>query len=192
MSSINLIGKLEDICIEKYLDEINFKLDDEASNDLYLCDVIVEHLANGDFNDVYESDILEGFKDEEKRKILDVVSKNSDICFVNNSSEYWFDSINYIEVNDYKFALKKILDNFDFLIKVCVKCGVDKIKLLSSLKDEKLHINRAIIDSIRDSYEDDEEIFGLLNSNLGDNVIKNNLINAMKDDIVYSDDIYEL
>ena len=27
MSSVSLIGKLEDVCLERYLDEINFKLD---------------------------------------------------------------------------------------------------------------------------------------------------------------------
>ena len=31
MDSIKLIGKLEDACIERYLDEINFKLDDNTS-----------------------------------------------------------------------------------------------------------------------------------------------------------------
>ena len=192
MSSVGLIGKLEDVCLERYLDEINFKLDDDSSNDLYLCDVMVDHLAKGDLNDVYESDLIESFREDDKKKLLDLVSKNSDICFVNNSSEYWIDTINYIEVEDYRFAVKKILDNFEFLLKVCINCGENKLRLLSSLKDQKLHINQSIVDSIRDSFERDEEIFSLLNSNLPDNVIKNNIIKAMNNDIVYGEDYYSL
>ena len=192
MSSVGLIGKLEDVCLERYLDEINFKLDDDSSNDLYLCDVMVEHLSKGDLNDVYESDLIESFREDDKKKLLDLVSKNSDICFVNNSSEYWIDTINYIEVEDYRFAVKKILDNFEFLLKVCINCGENKLRLLSSLKDQKLHINQSIVDSIRDSFESDEEIFSLLNSNLPDNVIKNNIIKAMNNDIVYGEDYYSL
>lgn len=192
MSSVGLIGKLEDVCLERYLDEINFKLDDDSSNDLYLCDVMVDHLAKGDLNDVYESDLIESFREDDKKKLLDLVSKNSDICFVNNSSEYWIDTINYIEVEDYRFAVKKILDNFEFLLKVCINCGENKLRLLSSLKDQKLHINQSIVDSIRDSFESDEEIFSLLNSNLPDNVIKNNIIKAMNNDIVYGEDYYSL
>ena len=69
MSSVSLIGKLEDVCLERYLDEINFKLDDDSSNDLYLCDVMVDHLAKGDLNDVYESDLIEGFRDDDKKKL---------------------------------------------------------------------------------------------------------------------------
>ena len=188
MNSINLISKLEDICIERYLDEINFKLDDDTSNDLYLCDVLIEHLAKGDLNDVYESDLIDGFKLEDQKKLLDVVSKNCDICFVNNSSEYWLDSISYIEVEDYKFAVKKILDNFEFLLKVLLRCGEDKLKLLSSLKDDKIHVNQSIIDSIRENFEDDEQIINLLNSNLPDLTIKNKLKKIMSEDIVYLDD----
>ncbi len=192
MSSISLIGKLEDVCLERYLDEINFKLDDDSSNDLYLCDVMVEHLAKGDLNDVYESEQLDSFKEEDKKMLLDIVSSNSDICFVNNSSEYWLDSISYIEVSDYKFAVKKILDNFEFLLKICINCGENKLKLLASLKDEKFHINQSIVDSIRDNFENDDEIISLLNSNLTDNVIKNNIKKAMNNDIVYGEDYYNI
>ena len=186
MSSVSLIGKLEDVCLERYLDEINFKLDDDSSNDLYLCDVMVEHLSKGDLNDVYESDLIESFREDDKKRLLDVVSSNSDIFFVNNSSEYWLDTINYIEVEDYKFAVKKILD------KVCIKCGENKVKLLSSLKEDKLHINQSIVDSIRDNFENDDEIISLLNSNLTDNVIKNNIKKAMNNDIVYGEDYYNI
>lgn len=192
MSIVSLMGKLEDVCIERYLDEVNFKLDDDDSNDLYLCDVIVEHLVNGDFNDVYESEILEEFDEKEREKILDVVSKNSDICFTNNSYEYWLDSIKFLEVNDYKYALKVILDNYEFLLNVCVRCGADKVKLLSSIKDEKFHIDRSIVNSIRDGFENDEEIFSLLNSSLSENVIKKNIIKAMEDDILHNDIDYNL
>ena len=188
MSSISLIGKLEDICIERYLDEINFKLDDDSSNDLYLCDVMIEHLSKGDLNDVYESELLDSFKEEDKQYLLGIVSSNSDICFINNSSEYWLDSINYLEVNDYKFAVKKILDNFEFLLKICIQCGEGKLKLLSSIKDENLHINQSIVDSIRENFETDDEIIGLLNSNLPDNIIKKNILKAMDNDVIYSVD----
>ena len=192
MNSISLIGKLEDVCLERYLDEMNFKLDDDTSNDLYLCDVMIEHLAKGDLNDVYESDILEGFKDEDKKKILDIVSSNCNICFVNNSSEYWLDSISYIEVNDYKFAVKKILDNFEFLLKICIQCGESKLKLLTSLNDEKVHFSQSIVDSIRDNFESDEEVINLLNSNLPDNTIKNKIIKMVDNDIVYGEDYYNI
>ena len=179
MSSVGLIGKLEDVCLERYLDEINFKLDDDSSNDLYLCDVMVEHLSKGDLNDVYESDLIESFREDDKKKLLDLVSKNSDICFVNNSSEYWLDTINYIEVEDYKFAVKKILDNFEFLLKVCIKCGENKVKLLSSLKDDKLHINQSIVDSIRDNFDSQIAFFKDI---IGNNVIeeKHDFINNVK------------
>ena len=192
MNSIKLIGKLEDVCLERYLDEMNFKLDDDNSNDLYLCDVMIEHLSKGDLNDVYESDQIESFRDDDKKKLLNIVSSNSDICFVNNSSEYWLDSINYIEVDDYKFAVKKIIDNFEFLLKVCINCGENRVKLLSSLKNENLHFNQSIVDSIRDNFENDDEIISLLNSNLPDNIIKKNLIKAMENNIVYGNDYYNL
>ena len=188
MDSIKLIGKLEDACIERYLDVINFKLDDNTSNDLYLCDVVVEHLAKGDLNDVYESDLIDGFSVEDKKYILDAVAKNSDICFSNNSHEYWLDTMKSMGIDDYKFALKKILDNYEFLVKICVRCGEGKLKLLSSLKDSKLNMSQSIVESIRDNYESDDEIISLLNSTLPPTTIKNNIIKAMDDDIIYSED----
>ena len=188
MDSIKLIGKLEDTCIERYLDEINFKLDDNTSNDLYLCDVVVEHLAKGDLNDVYESDLIDGFSAEDKKYILDAVAKNSDICFSNNSHEYWLDTMKSMGIDDYKFALKKILDNYEFLVKICISCGEGKLKLLSSLKDKKLNMSQSIVESIRDNYESDDEIISLLNSTLPPTTIKNNIIKAMDDDIIYSEE----
>ena len=91
-------------------------------------------------------------------------------------------------IDDYKFALKKILDNYEFLVKICVRCGEGKLKLLSSLKDSKLNMSQSIVESIRDNYESDDEIISLLNSTLPPTTIKNNIIKAMDDDIIYSED----
>lgn len=192
MNIIDIINKLEDVCIDRYLDEMDFKIDFEDPNDLYLCDVMIEHLTKGDLNDVYESNQLDKYNEEDRLKILNYVSNNNDICFVENTPEYWLEAINYIDVDDYKFAVKKILDNIEFLIKIAINCGEDKLKLLNSLKDENIHINQSIVDSLRDNYMNDEEIIKLLNSKLSNSTIKNELIKSMENDISYVEDYRNL
>ena len=192
MNIVDIINKLEDVCIDRYLDEMDFKIDFEDPNDLYLCDVMIEHLAKGDLNDVYESKQLNKYNEGDRLEILNNVSNNNDICFVENAPEYWLEAINYIDVDDYKFAVKKILDNIEFLIKIAINCGEDKLKLLNSLKNENIHINQSIVDSLRESYMNDEEIINLLNSKLSNSTIKNELIKSMENDIVYSEDYHNL
>ena len=192
MNIVDIINKLEDVCIDRYLDEMDFKIDFEDPNDLCLCDVMIEHLAKGDLNDVYESKQLNKYNEGDRLEILNNVSNNNDICFVENAPEYWLEAINYIDVDDYKFAVKKILDNIEFLIKIAINCGEDKLKLLNSLKNENIHINQSIVDSLRESYMNDEEIINLLNSKLSNSTIKNELIKSMENDIVYSEDYHNL
>ncbi len=148
---------LRKLTLEKYLDEI-----EDLNNEMLLYDVMFHHLANGDFASDYEFPILKESNKEEKKEVMELMSKYGNLCFYNESADNWSDSVETIRNADYELISAKILDNYEFLMYVA-KYG-DEIALeeLAKLKDLDGYDESSVVEFLRNTFCNDEVLFKLI------------------------------
>ena len=161
MRNYRSIIELKDLTVLRYLDEINF---DDADS-IYV--VILRHLFNGDFNKEYTNKYLEEFNIDEKIKILNNCSKYSHLVLLNNDYSKYDESIDSYN-RDRDYLLLKVLDDYDFLIRLYL-INSDILDELT-LYGESFGLNRhSVIEELRNDFLDDEILVECLNRMVSEN-----------------------
>ena len=144
------INDLKQSVILRYSEDIDF------NNEGELYQNIINHLVNGDLNDVFYSSCLEDISKDERKVIMDVVSDNSFLCFNKGNSDYWTDSVFSLPILDYEYICTRVLDNYNLLVKLAKNGGRDSLELLSSFFEVDEYRNSSIVDFLRNSFVDDK------------------------------------
>lgn len=141
---------LKQATILNYLDEINF------DNIMELYDVMIEHLLQGDFDDVFLSKYLIGLDEEEKAEIFQLARRFKPLCFYMGDAAYWTDSIEGVYLSDLDFVSMKLLDNFDFLLGISKEGGDAALKQLMAFQGGHMSVSGSVIDCLRNSFGNDD------------------------------------
>ena len=153
--SIERLNKLKQATILNFTDKIDY------SNRLDLYDTLLENVFNGNFDDIFLTDNV----DESNRKeLLELARKNSSVCFFQGNPVYWADSVEGVYLSDVDFVTVKILDNFDFLIKLARDGGEEALKQLVRFQKTEFFEDKVIIDYLRNSFITDDILVDTIKS----------------------------
>lgn len=155
---IERLEKLKQATIINFTDRINY------NNKLELYNTLLENVFNGNFDDMFLTKNLDGLSNEEKKNIFELARKYSSLCFFEGNSNYWLDSVEGVYLSDTDLVAYKLLDNYDFLLRVARECGEDSLKELVSFQEAKLSENqdirifdgKVVIDYLRGIFVDDD------------------------------------
>ncbi len=153
---------LKQATLINYSDDVSFQ-EDESKN-LELLDVLLEHLYLGDLDFCFQSKTLLGVDLEEKEEIYKLVRKYVSLCFYGGKSDYWLDSIEGITLggDNADFICMKILENYDFILGLARDGGEDVLKLVSSFKENEKFQDCAVIDTLRNYFNNDDLLSDIL------------------------------
>ena len=153
---------LEETTILGLLNEDCKTYDSSCDKELIICDRLLFHFSNGDFDKKFDSIYLEGLSDNEKDNIINIVSKYRYLCFKDGNCEYWTDSIREASLREAVYVTTKILDNYNFLIKLCRDGGEDVLKSISKLYGKENDLDTSVIDRLRCMFYDDTLLENIL------------------------------
>lgn len=161
-SACKLFSDLEEATILNYLDELDFTIDSSCDKQLIICDRLLFHFANGDFDKKFDSVYLEGLSDDEKENIKNIVSKYRYLCFKDGNCEYWTDSIMGASLNEPVYISTRILDNYNFLVMLCRDGGENVLKFISKLYGKENNLDVSVIDRLRCNFYEDTILENIL------------------------------
>lgn len=150
---ISRLENLKQATIINYAENIRF----DGQLDLY--ETMIEHVFNGDLDDMFitSTDI------ENRDEIFKLARRYSSLCFYQGNIDYWLDSIEGISLLDPELVTIKILDNYDFLIKLAQN-GEEPLKQLVEFQKTDVLGNKVIIDYLRNSFANDEILIDTIKS----------------------------
>lgn len=145
--SIERLNKLKQATILNFTDKIDY------NNRLDLYETLLKNVFDGNFDDVFLTDNV----DEDNRdKLFDLARKYKFLCFFQGNPSYWFDSVEGVYLSDVELVTLKILDNYDFLIKLGKNCGEEALKQLVRFQKTDSFEDKVIIDYLRSGFINDD------------------------------------
>ena len=140
--------KLKDTVLLRFLDEID--LEDEDSLNL----VLLKHLLNGELDDVYSNKYICNLGESEKKELLNK-SRNYIYLLFNSGDYKKYDESIDCPIDDKDFMLYRLLDNYDFLIRLVVN-NREILEELNKYKDSFDFNSFSVIETVRNSFNNDE------------------------------------
>lgn len=157
MESIELLEKLEQKTILYYLNDINLS---KSKKELY--DSMFNHLLNGDFDDSFLSKSLEDLDDDSRKAILTLGKNYSFLIFYEGSSSLWLDSIEGVTLQDMDLVCLRLLDNYDFLLKIARVGGEIVLKQLSAFQKSMISKEGSVVEYLRNTFYNDDALIKFL------------------------------
>lgn len=146
---IERMGLVKQEILKRYLDEI------DLDSDIDIYDKIFEHLGDGDLDSVGEFESIKYLGEEEKEETIKKANKNIGLCYYEDSNENWLDSTE-ARINDAEFVAGRLLDNYNFLLKMAKEMNEEELKRLSFLQKEDGYNESSVIEYLRNSFNNDE------------------------------------
>ena len=157
MESIELLERLEQKTILYYLSDINLS---KSKKELY--DSMFNHLLNGDFDEAFLSKSLEDLDDDSRKAILTLGKNYSFLIFYEGSSSLWLDSIEGVTLQDMDLVCLRLLDNYDFLLKIARVGGEIVLKQLSSFQKSTISKEGSVVEYLRNTFYNDDALIKFL------------------------------
>lgn len=173
-SSIQLLKKLEQETITRYIEDIDF------DQELSLYDVMLSHFAKGDFDNVISLHATDGMDDNEREKLFQLVREFQELCFYKGDVQYWLDSVEDFPVSDYPLVAYSILDNYIYLLELAKSGGRKVLEQLVSLRDNEDLKDVALIDYLRTTFVDNRVLTAILLDMAEENSFYNIFTNEQK------------
>lgn len=149
VDSVKRLEQLKQATIVNYLSDIN--LDD----DLDLYNTMIRVFVEGKLDDEFYSPAFQNMDVVEKRKIQELGKKYLSLCFYDGNPNCWTDSIEGLTLEDYDFICMKIFDNYNFILEVIRKYGVEVVEQLKDIQDTEIFADKMAVDYLRDVFGDD-------------------------------------
>ena len=153
---IKRLEKLKQETILRYTDEIDYE------EELYLYDVMINHFAKGDLDDVFESDVFDGMSESERDVLCTLVREYVGLCFSNGDVDYWLDSLENTPISDYNLIAYSIFNSYEYLLELAKDGGKDVLELLVSLRASDELRDTAVVSYLRNTFIDDKVLSAVL------------------------------
>lgn len=154
------------------------ELDLDNEYDLY-DSLLYKTFVDGEFDDVFLSDNIESLEKNERQEVIDLARKYNSLCFYNGDFNSWIDSIEGVTGSNYDLISEKLLDNFDYLMRLAKNGGEDVLRFLNKFQTIPQFKNCAVIDKLRSMDNDSSKVF--------DGILETILIEMSKKDGAYKD-----
>lgn len=151
---IERLEKLKQATIVNFTDEIDY------SNRLDLYDTLLSNVFKGSFDD----DFLSKYVSKDDKDVFELARKYKSLCFFEGNQIYWIDSIEGASLADYDLITIKLLDNYDFLLRIAKENGEDSLKQLIKLQQTDSFNDKVIIDYLRNSFINDDILVDTIKS----------------------------
>lgn len=171
--SLERLEKLEQETILRYFNDISLaKNGDNYRVSLY--DSMILHLIRGDFDNSFLSESLVDFEESEKAVFFQLARNYSYLVFYDGNSRCWIDSVEGVTLQDIDLICTRLLDNYDFLLRVAKEGGEIVLKQLSHFQKSIMSQAGSVLDYLRNTFFDD-------------NALLRFLIEISKEDGIYAD-----
>lgn len=178
MADIRVV-RLEAIKIELILKDLS-ELDLDSEYDLY-DSLLYKTFVEGEFDDVFLSDNIKKLDKDRRQEVIGLARKYNSLCFYNGDFNSWMDSIEGVTGSDYDLISIKLLDDFDYLMRLAKNGGEDVLKFLNKFQTVDQFRNGAVIDMLRSRKSMDDK------KDLYDDILETVLIEMSKVDGIYKD-----
>lgn len=173
---IKRLEVLKDALIMNYLTEIDFNNKEERA--LAYDTLLYKTLVEGEFDDIFLSEHLEGLEKEERQRILDLSRKYNSLCFYHGDFDNWVDSIEGVNSSDYNMIAEVLLSNYDYLIRLAKNGGEEVLRFLNKFQSDEEFKKGAVIALLRPGSKGDPSF---------DDILETILIELSKEDGKYND-----
>ena len=155
-AGIKRLEKLKQETILRYADEIDF------DQDLSLYDVMINHFAKGDLDDVFDTDVSDGMSESERRELFEVAREFVGLCFSNGDVDYWLDSVENIPISDYSLIAYSIFSSYEFLLELAKEGGKDVLEQLVALRASSDLRDTALVSYLSNTFVSDRVLSSIL------------------------------
>lgn len=153
---IKRLEKLRQATLDKYTEIIDF------DQELSLYDVMINHFVKGDFDDVFDSYVLDGMSELDKEKLFTLTREFCGLCFSNGDVDYWLDSLENTPISDCDLIAYSIFNSFEFLMELAKEGGRGVLELLVSLRASEDLRDVALVSYLRNTFVDDRVLSSVL------------------------------
>ena len=144
---VERLEKLKQATIINYTDIVDF------NDKVMLYETIIQHVLNGDYDDIFVTGSVS--EAEDKNEAFALARKYSSLCFYQGNSEYWLDSIEGVSLSNLELICLKILDNYDFLVRIAGEGGEAALKELLKFQQNHAFDDYPVIEHLRNTFMDD-------------------------------------
>lgn len=153
---------IKDTMLIIHLDEVNTDSQKENILGYDFYNTLLDKTFSGEFDDVFLSTNLDNLDIKERDKIFALARKYKSLCFYLGELDNWTDSIEGVSLSDLDLVSAKLLDHYDYLIRLAKNGGEEVLKFLDSFKDNNMFQRGAIIPLLRNSFYSDEVLETIL------------------------------
>lgn len=147
---IERLEKLKQATIINFTENINY------NNKLELYDTLIKNVLSGNFNDIFLSN------NENDKETFELAQKYSSLCFYEGDSSYWLDSVEGVYLSDVDLVTAKILDNYDFLLRLAKEGKEESLKELLGFQKTDIYSGRTIVDYLRNVFINDDVLVDII------------------------------
>lgn len=153
---IKRLEKLKQETILRYTADIDY------DQELSLYDVMINHFVKGDFDDVFDPDVVDGMSELDREKLFNLTREFVGLCFSNGDVDYWLDSLENTPISDYNLIAYSIFNSFEFLMELAKDGGRGVLELLVSLRASEDLRDVALVNYLRNTFVDDRVLSTIL------------------------------
>lgn len=153
---IKRLLRLEDYIIQTSLATIN--LDDEYA----LYESILQKVFSGEVDDIFISENLDDVDEYEKNEIMKLARKYSSLCFYQGDYDNWIDSPDGITALNPASICKKLLNDYDYLIRLAKNGKEDLLRFLLKFQNTDIAKRGSVISALRNLFYSDEVLENIL------------------------------
>ena len=133
----------------------------DCEDKLALYDAIFELFDQGELDNQFESYVFDGMSEDDRVKLIRLVSDHRGLVFYKGQSEYWLDSLEGYAVSDNEIITYSIFDNYDYLLDLGRRGGNRVLQQLEMFQNTG-YINSSVVEYLRRSNLDDEVLSTIL------------------------------
>ena len=133
----------------------------DCEDKLALYDSIFNLFAHGELDNQLESYAFDGMSEDDRVKLIRLVSDHRGLVFYKGQSEYWLDSLEGYAVSDNEIITYSIFDNYDYLLDLGKRGGKRMLQQLEAFQDSG-YVNSSVVEYLRRSNLDDEVLSTIL------------------------------
>jgi hypothetical protein len=130
----------------------------DLNNTYEIYDTLLYKTFSGDFDDIFLSDNLEDLDSEKRKEVFALARKYSSLCFYLGEFDNWIDSIEGVSLSDTNLVVNRILESYDFLLKLAKDGGEETLKFLNKFSGTKFASTGSVLAQLLVKFPDNDTL----------------------------------
>lgn len=107
--------------------------------------LLYKTIVEGEFDDIFLSENLEGLSKEERKNVLNLARQYNSLCFYRGDFDYWLDSVEGVTNSETYMTAELLLRNYDYLIRLAKNGGKEVLELLKKFEGSGKFNNSSVV-----------------------------------------------